>query len=60
MRMHFAVTGVDHQPLAIGFIDEYFQQFFPHATIAPTAKTPLHFFPFPKVGRKISPRRTRA
>jgi hypothetical protein len=55
--MHLAMTRVDHQPLAIGLIDKHFQQFFPNASVAPTAKTPLHFFPFSKVGRQIAPRR---
>jgi hypothetical protein len=60
MRMHFAVTRIDHQPLTIRLIYKHFQQFFPHATIAPTTKTALYFFPFSKVWRKIAPRRTRS
>jgi hypothetical protein len=60
MRMHFAMRRINHQPLAIWFLDKYFEQFFPQTFVAPAAKTALCIFPVPKVWRQITPWCTRA
>jgi hypothetical protein len=53
--VHFGVTGIDHQPLIVGLLNEYFEQGFPLSLIAPAAKAPVGIFPIAIVRRQITP-----
>ena len=60
MGMNLAVAGVDHEPFKIWFIDQYFQQSFPYAIVAPADKATMRIAPTAEIGRQIPPRRTRS
>jgi hypothetical protein len=60
MWMHFAMAGVNHQPLVIRLVDKQIQQLLPYATVTPTAETALRVLPIAKVRRQVSPWRARA
>jgi hypothetical protein len=57
MRVHLAMTRINHQPLIIRLLNKLFKQFFPQASVTPTAKTTLRIFPITKVRRQVTPRR---
>jgi hypothetical protein len=58
MRVNFAVTRVNHQPLKVGLIDKLLKQSLPHAFVAPTNKSPMRIAPPTVTIRKIAPRRS--
>jgi hypothetical protein len=58
MGVHLAVTGINHEPFKIRFIDQLFQQCLPDTVIAPAAKSPMRVFPVTITGRKIAPWRS--
>jgi len=60
MRMHFAVAGIDHQPLHVRFVDELLKQSLPDAAVAPPAKPPVRVLPVAVARRKIAPGCARA
>ena len=53
--MHFAVAGVDHQPVAVGLAGEHFQEFFPYPFVAPPDEAAMGIAPSSLVGRGIAP-----
>lgn len=60
MGVHFNVTGIDHEPLKIRFINEGFQQRFPEPFVAPATKAPMGVLPVSIVRWQIPPWRARA
>ncbi len=58
--MNLAVTGVNHEPFKIRLVDQYFQQSFPDAVVAPADKAAMRIAPAAEIGRQIPPRRTRS
>ena len=58
--MHFAVTGVNHEPLKVRLNDERLKQALPNAFVPPPAEPTLGVLPVPKARRQVSPRRAGA
>jgi len=58
--MHFAVTGIDHQPFHVRLVDELLKQSLPDAAVAPPAESSMRVLPVPVACRKIAPRGARA
>ena len=53
--MNFDVTGIDHEPFVVGFVDQLFQQRLPDALVAPTNEAAVGIAPPAIVGRQIPP-----
>jgi hypothetical protein len=56
MGMNLAMTGIDHQPLKIRFVNQALEQGLPDATIAPTAEASMDVFPVAISWRQVAPR----
>lgn len=53
--MNLYMTGVDHEPLEVGIIHQFFQQFLPVPLVAPTAETAVGVLPISEIRRQIPP-----
>ena len=58
MGMHFDMTGIDHQPFIIRFVDQNFQKFFPYTFSAPSDEPLMNASPLPVIRRQVTPRRS--
>jgi hypothetical protein len=54
--MNLAMTGIDHQPLAVRLVNEDFEQRFPQSLVTPTAEASVCVFPVAIVRGQVSPR----
>lgn len=55
MRVYLAMTGVDHQPLHIRFVNKLLKQSLPYTPITPAAEPPVGVLPVAVAGREIAP-----
>jgi hypothetical protein len=60
MWVNLAMRGVNHQPFVIGFVNQDFQQFFPHTCIAPSDKATMSVAPATVIWWQITPGRASA
>ena len=58
VRMHFTMTGVDHQPFVIRLVDQTLKKFLPDARIAPSDKAAMRIAPSAIFRRQVAPGRT--
>lgn len=57
MRMHLAMTGVDHQPFVIRLVNQDSKQLFPNPLVPPADKTTMRIAPPSVVRWQITPGR---
>ena len=57
MRMHLAVSGVNHEPFKVWLNDERLKQALPNAFVSPPAEPTMGVLPVPVARRQVSPRR---
>ena len=52
------MTGINHQPFIIRFVDQNFQKFFPYTFSAPSDEPLMNAPPLPVIRRQVTPRRS--
>ena len=57
MRMHLAVSGVNHEPFKVWLNDERLKQALPNAFVSPPAEPTMGVLPVTIARREVSPRR---
>ena len=57
MRMHLAVSGVNHEPFKVRLDDERLKQALPNAFVSPPAEPTMGVLPVAIARREVSPRR---
>ena len=53
MGMNLDMTGIDHQPLKIRFINYFSQQLFPDTPVPPTAEPAMGILPVPVIWGQV-------
>ena len=56
MRMHLAVSGVNHEPFKVRLNDERLKQALPNAFVSPPAEPTMGVLPVAIAWREVSPR----